>query len=63
MSALFIDNGVRKAPAQACGIGTQNRIDIGRYFIFHCLEIFQDTAAGPIDIGPLFENNVDEGTA
>ena len=63
MSTRFINDGVRKAPPKTGGIGTENRVDIGRYFIFYCLEIFQDAASGPIDIRPLFENDVDEGTA
>ena len=63
MSARFIDDGIGKSPAQAGGIGTEDGIDIGGNFVLHGLEIFQDTASGPVDIRPFFKNDVDEGTA
>ena len=62
MVARLIDHSIGKAPADARGIGTEHRIDIGGYLGLHRLEIFQNPASGPVDVRALVEDDVDEGT-
>ena len=61
--AGLIHNGIGEPPAQTGGIGTENRVDVGRELVFYGLKVFQNPASCPIDIGPFFKDDIDEGTA
>ncbi|EKD38142.1 MAG: hypothetical protein ACD_75C00848G0002 [uncultured bacterium] len=61
--AAFVDHGIGETPADAGRIGAQHRIDVGRQLAPHRLQIFEDPAACPVDVGPFLENRIDEGTA
>ena len=63
MAALFVDERIGEPPAQTRRIGPQDGVCIGGELPSHGLEVFEDAAARPVDVRPLFEDDVDEGAA
>ena len=63
VTARLIDDGIGKTPAEARGVGAEYGIDIGGNLVLDRLEIFEDPASRPVDIGPLLEDDIDEGAA
>ena len=59
----LIHNGIREPPAQTGGVRTQYRVDIGRELVLYGLEIFQNSASGPINVGAFLKDDIDKGTA
>ncbi len=61
--ARFIDHRIRKSPSEPGRIWTQNRIYIRRDLVLYGLQVFEDPAAGPVDVRPFLEDDVNERTA
>ncbi len=56
----LVDQGVLVDPAHAGGVGAQRRVHPLGQGALHRVEVFQDAGAGPVDVGPVLENDVDE---
>ena len=55
--------GVFEDPAHPGGVGAQGRADLRRQFAPDVVEILQHPGAGPVDVGAVFEDDVDQGEA
>ena len=54
---------IHECPPNPGGVGTQRRCNLGGKALGGVVEIFQDPAASPVDVGAVLEENVDEGIA
>ena len=63
MSSRLVDHRIGKTPADGRGVGAQNGIDIGGDLGLHRLQVFQDPASRPVDVGAFIKNDVDEGAS
>ena len=48
-------------PADASCVGAELGLDAFGQAVFNEIEIFQHATAGPVEIGSIFENDIDEG--
>ena len=55
--------GVFEDPAHPGGVGAQGRTDLRRQLAPDVVEILQHPGAGPVDVGAVFEDDVDQGEA
>ncbi len=56
-----VDEGVLVDPADARGVGADARRDVGRQPVARRRELLEHARAGPLEVGALFEDHVDEG--
>ena len=57
-----VDQRVLVDPADAGGIGADGRIDARRQLSADTLQVFDDAAAGPVDVRAVIEDHVDVAT-
>ena len=52
---------VLKDPADPGGVGSQGRVDVFGEFAADEVEVLQDPGPGPVDVGAVLEDDVDQG--
>ena len=57
---VLAQHGVLIDPADAAGVGAEGRRYAGRQSLGRRVEIFEDAAARPVDVGAVLEDDVDE---
>ena len=63
MPAGLVNQGVHVYPADTCCVRSQRWRDAGRQVASYALHVFDDAGAGPIEVGIVIEDDVDEREA